>query len=90
MTDAVLGPGPKGRRSLSPYETLGESDEEADSDAEGGEDDGDLSNSAIKPIKLDFGVVGGGKETKERKAGKREESLVDEWSRPNLGSRVKH
>lgn len=91
VTDAVLGPGPKGRRSLSPYETLGESDEEADSDAEeggGGEEDdggGDLFNCAIKPIKLDFGDGGG----KERKAGTREENLVDEWSKPNLGSRVR-
>lgn len=89
MTDAVLGPGPKGRRSSSPYETLGESDDDDDEDGDG-DDEGDVFNSAIKPIKLDFGLDGDkARRTVERRERERE-SLADEWSRPNLGPRVKH
>ena len=87
VTDAVLGSGPKGRRSSSPYETLGESDDDDDDDGGDGDDEGDVFNSAIKPIKLDFGLDG----DKERRTERRErQNLADEWSRPNLGPRVKH
>ncbi len=64
VTDAVLCPGLECRWTLSLYETFGESDEEADSGAEGDEE--------------------------VRKEGLGKESLVEEWSRLNLGSRVKH
>ncbi|KAK2467213.1 hypothetical protein APHAL10511_000762 [Amanita phalloides] len=61
MNDAVLGPGPKSRRTLPLFETLGESDDGSES---ADNEDGDGGFVGIKPIKLDFGIAGDAKDVK--------------------------
>ena len=85
MKDVVLGPGPKGRRSSSPYETFGESDDEEGSG--NGEEDADVFGG-IKPTKLDFGIKVG--EVSARRGDKGPRGGTDELSRPNIAPQVKH
>ena len=94
MKGVALGVAERGRnarrRSLSPDQTLRESDCESDdldvSGQDDGEDDGSLQRRGlgIIPLKLNFGVnaeEGGKRGQGKRKGGT---SLADELSRPNV------
>ena len=94
MKGVALGVAERGRnarrRSLSPDQTLRESDGESDDLDVSGEDDGQDDESpgrrglGIIPLKTNFGVKA--EEGSKRGQGKRKggTSLADELSRPNM------